>query len=206
MNDQPIESEPERRLSRRSFLRGTAVVASIGSTAGCLDDANGIPDVIDRSSDEIIDDEEPLDSNERVKRYEREIHEQITDVRRDHDLDELAYNEDIAAVARRHSVDMAERRYFAHESPEGEGPSDRMADFVPQHCRGIGENLAKVGYLTEEDAEAIAERIVTGWMNSPGHRENVLREAFDEQGIGVVFDDDSVLATQKFCSTSGGFV
>ena len=220
MSDRPGNPDPEQGLRRRRFLRKSAILTLIGSLSGCLDEANGPSDAIDwlpeegRPDDETPDaDDEPPDANdepadapidERVERYELAIHERVNEIRRDQDRDELVYNEEIAAIARHHSADMAEREYVAHESPEGEGPEDRMDDFFPQYCRGIGENIASVRYPTGEDPDAVAERVVTGWMESPGHRENVLREMFDEQGIGVVItDDDRVLATQKFCSTTG---
>ncbi len=74
-----------------------------------------------------------------------------------------------------HSEDMAARDYFDHADPEGRGPGVRI-DAVGYPHRGWGENIA-AGYGS-------AEAVVTGWMNSPGHRANILNCAFDEIGIG----------------------
>lgn len=234
MTDTVSEPQVERTSaeqpprSRRQFLRGSTIVAVVGSLGGCLDDPTAIPDPGDELVDDGRDGEPPqraddgddpgtdeddpgidgddpeTDVDERVTAHEQAIHEQVNETRQDHDRERLAYNDDIAAVARGHSADMAEREYFAHESPEGEGPHDRMADFFPGRCRMVGENIAKVGLRPDDDPAAVGERVVSGWMRSPGHRENLLRETFHEEGIGVtITDDDRVLATQKFCGTDG---
>lgn len=194
-------------VSRRRFLRGTTALAVVGVIPGCSDQ-NGASDIDGNATDgtPTADNSPEADDasvGEQVSAYERAIHERINEIRRRNDLGTLEFNEEIAAVARQHSADMAERDYFAHESPGGEGPADRLSEFFPEHCRQIGENIANVGLRPDDDPEAVAERIVSGWMDSPGHRENILREGFDEEGIGVVItDDDRVLATQNFCATN----
>lgn len=172
-----------------------AVLTPVGAVPGCLEDLDEPSDADGTGSDEAVD--------EQVRAYEMAIHERVNEVRREHDVAPLSFDEEIAAVARAYSRDMAERDYFSHESPEGEGPGDRMEAFLPEHCRRIGENLAKVGRRPGDDREAVVERVVSGWMNSPGHRRNVLRESFDEQGIGVATtEDDHVLVTQNFCESN----
>lgn len=188
--------------SRRRFLRGAGLLTVGGAIPGCVDVPDGAPGSGGATDPGGATDGEPPD--EQVQAYELAIHGRVNEARRMHDLDPLAFDEDVAAVARAHSADMAERGYFSHESPEGEGPDDRLDEFFPWSCRGIGENIAKVGLGPDDAPETVAERVVSGWMDSPGHRENVLREAFDEQGIGVaITDGDYVLATQNFCSTTG---
>ena len=76
--------------------------------------------------------------------------------------------------------DMLSKRYFDHVSPDGVNP------FTWVQARGyryrmIGENLA-LGYRNSES-------VVTGWMNSPGHRENLLKSGFNE--VGIAFTDTS---------------
>jgi len=79
-------------------------------------------------------------------------------------------------VAIAHSADMFERGYFAHLTPEGKDPFDRMRE---AHIRFYlaGENLALAQTL------AIAHQ---GLMNSKGHRENILRTGFGRVGIGIL--------------------
>jgi uncharacterized protein YkwD len=109
---------------------------------------------------------------------ERELLELHNEVRAEHGATKLCYQQDLAQAARRHSEDMLARDYFAHESPNGRKPADRMlaagygqAGYTSWR---VAENLYKVeGAGAEPDLEAI-EGVVKGWMESPGHRENLL--------------------------------
>jgi uncharacterized protein YkwD len=73
------------------------------------------------------------------------------------------------AAARLHSEDMAARNYFAHDTPEGLGPTERAA--AQGYPTGVGENIA-MGYAT-------ARAVMTGWMASAGHCQNILGVARD---------------------------
>jgi uncharacterized protein YkwD len=88
----------------------------------------------------------------------------------------LAADTALCAVARAHSVDMFERGYFSHNTPEGKDPFDRMR---AEHITFLaaGENLALAQTLS------IAH---TGLMHSPGHRANILNPAYHRVGIGIV--------------------
>lgn len=129
------------------------------------------------------------------------IHERINEIRTEAGLSPLEHDTEIATIARTHSHDMAERGYFAHVNPEGDRPADRFGDLFPGSCRGVGENLAVFSTVGTTDAETLAERIVDGWMESPGHRDNILTDSWDKQGIGVYADGSRVYATQKFCAS-----
>jgi uncharacterized protein YkwD len=91
-------------------------------------------------------------------------------------LNPLAADPELTEVARRHSADMFARGYFAHDTPEGLTPFDRM-------------RAANVRFLTAGENLALAPTIMvahTGLMNSPGHRANILRREFGRVGIGVM--------------------
>jgi uncharacterized protein YkwD len=91
-------------------------------------------------------------------------------------LNPLAPDPELTEVARKHSADMFARGYFAHDTPEGKTPFDRM-------------NEAGVRFLTAGENLALAPTIPvahTGLMNSPGHRANILRPQFGRVGIGVM--------------------
>ncbi|HSL54207.1 MAG TPA: CvpA family protein [Pyrinomonadaceae bacterium] len=91
-------------------------------------------------------------------------------------LNPLAPDPELTEVARRHSADMFARGYFAHDTPEGLTPFDRMRD-------------AGVRFLTAGENLALAPTIPvahTGLMNSPGHRANILRPQFGRVGVGVM--------------------
>jgi len=92
-------------------------------------------------------------------------------------LGPLRLNSKLSQAANDRVGDMMRKRYFDHVSPDGLNPFAWVAK------RGyrfsiVGENLA-VGYPS-------ADRVVTGWMNSPGHRANILQSRFDE--IGIAYD------------------
>lgn len=102
--------------------------------------------------------------------------------RAEHGLPELEYEARLETAAQRHAEDMVERQFFAHETPEGLGPADRALNAgYPTKQYSSGENLAWGTGL-----EASPVEIVDGWMHSPGHRENILRNAFTQMGVGVV--------------------
>lgn len=138
----------------------------------------------------------------REHRLEALIHERVNQRRQRHGLGNLSWRAELATVARYHSTDMANESYFAHTSPSGESLADRYAAFGIE-CAG-GENLGYVRYTGGgyDDAE-LAERVVAGWMDSPGHRENLLRPRFDEEGIGVEIVERGgythVYVTQNLC-------
>lgn len=91
-------------------------------------------------------------------------------------LNPLAPDPELTEVARRHSADMFARGYFAHDTPEGRTPFDRMRE-------------ANVRFITAGENLALAPTIPvahTGLMNSPGHRANILRSQFGRVGIGVM--------------------
>ncbi|HEU4794723.1 MAG TPA: CvpA family protein [Pyrinomonadaceae bacterium] len=88
----------------------------------------------------------------------------------------LVADPELTEVARRHSADMFARGYFAHDTPEGRTPFDRMRD-------------ANVNFLTAGENLALAPTLPvahTGLMNSPGHRANILRGQFGRVGIGIM--------------------
>ncbi len=86
----------------------------------------------------------------------------------------LTLNAQLNVAADSHSEDMASRNYFDHDSPEGEGPSDRAR--AAGYPSGVGENIA-AGYDTAED-------VMAGWMKSAGHRANIERCSYTELGVG----------------------
>lgn len=88
----------------------------------------------------------------------------------------LAPDPELTEVARQHSTDMFARGYFAHDTPEGLSPFDRMRA-ANIHFLTAGENLALAPTLS------VAHN---GLMNSPGHRENILRPQFGRVGIGIM--------------------
>jgi uncharacterized protein YkwD len=107
----------------------------------------------------------------------------------------LSWDAELCRLARNHSEDMGRRGYFDHETPEGLRPRER-ARASGYRFRVIAENIAyNKGYL---DPAALA---VDRWMNSSGHRANILYNRFQYSAIGsYVASDGSVYLTQVFVS------
>lgn len=100
------------------------------------------------------------------------------------DRNALEANASLAEAARAKAAEMVEKRYFAHTGPDGRGARDWIGDtnYLDGARRtGIGENL---GWTSEGGATPL--RLVQGWMNSPSHRQNILRKQWADSGIGVV--------------------
>ena len=104
-------------------------------------------------------------------------------------LHPLAPDTELAQVARQHSSDMFARGYFAHVTPEGRDPFERMREANVRFL-AAGENLALAPTLQ------IAH---TGLMNSPGHRANILQRDFGRVGIGIMDGGvHGLMVTQDF--------
>lgn len=147
------------------------------------------------------------------------MHEYVNEERTQRGLNALDFDEDLREIARYHSEDMAQRGYFSHTDPEGNNFADRYDRFnytcrVPTDGNTYytgGENIAYTYYETNVrldsgeivhyDTESeLARGIVNQWMNSTGHRENLLADYWQNEGIGIyVTDDNKVYATQNFC-------
>lgn len=182
---------------------------------------------------------------------ERRVHG-ITNAEREvRDAGSVAFDTELAAVARGHSQDMRDRGFVAHTTPDGQAPKDRIdeagydligkasspafcqacggdlriytrPDYCP-HCgngvdsqavrqAGVSENIA-VTYaglpvdrsgdrVCYESAADVARGVVDQWLNSQGHRENLLNYRWQREGIGVALESVSqgyrIYVTQKF--------
>ena len=93
----------------------------------------------------------------------------------------------LQCAARVHSLDMVDRGYFAHDTPEGVTPWDRI-ESAGYDASARGENIA-AGYPTPA-------AVVDGWMNSPGHCNNIMSGGSNEIGVGFV--GDGTMWTQVF--------
>ncbi|MEH6372822.1 CAP domain-containing protein [Streptomyces sp. KLMMK] len=105
----------------------------------------------------------------------------------------LTINAKLQAAAQGHSDDMAARDYYAHTSPEGKSPGDRMTA-AGYRWSTYGENIFK----SPKDARTAMD----GWMKSPGHRSNILNCSFKEIGVGINFKSNGPWWTQNFGASS----
>lgn len=152
---------------------------------------------IENTTDTEIDEE----------RTEKLVREEINTVREQRGLSRLGSDADVARIAQSHSADMAARDELAHDLP-GSTADQRLAT---AGCRPGGENVAQTWVYTDVETEdgivyiggeeELAGSLRRQWMNSPGHRENIVRSRWSVTGIGIeVTDENKVYATQMFCA------
>jgi len=205
-------------MNKQLIIIGVVVLLVVVGLSGCItyqDEKGthfGLPEVHKSNIDE-----KPVIN---ILELEEQIHNLINIERQDYGLSPLSYDTQLADIARAHSQDMAERNYFSHYNPEGDGPTERAIKAgYPVHKEqgggwysdGIAENIYQnnlydgITYydnVPEYDWNSqseIASSTVTGWMNSPGHRQNILSSSYDKEGIGVAISSDyKVYITQDF--------
>ncbi|MNI45505.1 hypothetical protein D3C73_999320 [compost metagenome] len=123
--------------------------------------------------------------------YEREVFVLTNEQRIAEGLKPLVLNVALSAVARQKSQDMVDNQYFDHQSAKWGSPFDMMKD-AGIRFSAAAENIAK-GQLTPE-------QVVRSWMNSAGHRANILNAKYTELGVGFVQGEayNNKLWTQQF--------
>ena len=116
---------------------------------------------------------------------------------------------------------MAAYDYFSHTNLAGQSPSDRGAavgydcrkDYGTYYTYGLAEDIyqgwlygqyrTSNGVVVSKDyhtLEELASLVVDGWMNSPGHRQNIVKASYDREGVGVAISvEEKVYVTQNFC-------
>jgi uncharacterized protein YkwD len=109
--------------------------------------------------------------------HERQILDLVNVIRHRYNLAPLSWNNQAAAAARKHSIDMENNKFFDHVSATtGLGPFERLKQAGISY-RLAGENIA-AGFPDAVEAHE-------SWMNSPGHRKNILEKGFTQLGVGV---------------------
>ncbi len=97
-------------------------------------------------------------------------------------LGALCVNEKLTNAARSHSKEMIDRDYFSHNSYNGETFSARIKRFGYYPYRAIGENIA-----WGSGSRGTPDSIFNGWMNSSGHKGNILNSNFKQIGVGTAY-------------------
>jgi uncharacterized protein YkwD len=124
--------------------------------------------------------------------------------REEHGLSPLRLEDALAEAAEAHAEDMASRGYFAHESPEGGTVMDRYRAAGGSAGKLVAENIAQCRNC------AVGRRLIEdfhrGWMESPGHRANILSPGLDRFGFGLAAGRGRLVAVQTFAGVgpSGG--
>jgi uncharacterized protein YkwD len=158
------------------LLIAVLVVAALGAVVVQRDEAAGLPDAEGCPGSGAFPEKTDLEANRAailcLLNAERAKHGLVP--LRQHPLLELA--------SQRHSDDMVSRKFYEHETPDGVDPQMRLSavGYAPPWT---GENL-----YTGTGSEATPVRALKRWMESPGHRENILRPEFTEVGVGIAYE------------------
>ncbi len=151
-------------------------------------------------------------------RLEKKIHDRVNEERKKHKLPVFQKSAELSEIARKHSIDMIKRKYTSHVTPDGLSASDRAEkagfnikkEMPGNRIRtGVGENIfygqdfkelnGAVRPYLRDDIDALAKDIVKGWMNSPGHRRNILDPSYTMAGTGAAISEDKIIkAVQVF--------
>lgn len=130
-----------------------------------------------------------IPTQDQIKEYEQEVIRLVNVERTKQGLKELKYDWELARVARYKSEDMRDNNYFSHNSPVYGSPFDMMKNFGINY-KAAGENIAK--------GQSTPEQVVKAWMNSSGHRANILSTKFTHIGVG--YAKNGHIWTQQFIS------
>ena len=112
-----------------------------------------------------------------VTQYEQEVIRLVNEIRAQNGLSALTYNWELSRVARYKSQDMVDNRYFSHTSPTYGTPFQMIRSFGLSY-RSAGENIAY--------GQRTPQAVVNAWMNSSGHRANILSSSCTQIGVGYV--------------------
>ena len=130
-----------------------------------------------------------------IAAIEQAIFQRVNQERTAAGLPALSYNTTMEKYARIKSKDMGDNGYFAHEDKQGNLITVKMkADGVSY--RAWGENIAYIQGMN--DNNALATKFMDNWMNSSGHRANMLSTNFSSIGVGVYKIGNTYYATQEF--------
>ncbi|WP_028391441.1 CAP domain-containing protein [Bacillus cihuensis] len=112
-----------------------------------------------------------------ISQFEKEVVELTNAERAKNGLKALTIDTELSKVARAKSQDMKDRNYFDHTSPTYGSPFDMMKQFGISYS-SAGENIAK--------GQTTPQQVVQAWMNSEGHRANILNASYTHIGVGYV--------------------
>ncbi len=123
------------------------------------------------------------------KSIEQQVLDLVNKERTSNGLSPLTLNAEVSKVAQMKSEDMRDKNYFSHTSPTYGSPFDMLKKFNVKYTYA-GENIAK--------GQKTPEAVVNAWMNSEGHRANILNPNYTQMGIGYALKGSTPYWTQMF--------
>ncbi|WP_431805021.1 CAP domain-containing protein [Halobacillus andaensis] len=130
---------------------------------------------------------EQEEASSEVSEFEQQVVDLTNEERAKQGLEPLELDVELSGVAKDKSLDMQQNNYFSHDSPTHGSPFDMMNEYGIDYTTA-GENIAR--------GQTSPEEVVQGWMNSEGHRENIMNESFTHIGVGHA--EDGNYWTQMF--------
>jgi len=131
-----------------------------------------------------------------VSEFEQEIFRLTNLERTKHGLSKLLPEQGLADLARRHGRNMATQNFFEHKDKQGLEVGGRQKKYYKELMSlSLGENLA---FFEHSQRKFSPSKVVDGWMNSPGHRANILDKDFTHLGVAVVLSGNKLYAVQNF--------
>lgn len=122
----------------------------------------------------------------------------VNQQRRAQGLAALRSSAGLNATAQAHAEDMARRSFYSHYSPEGQDAQARYRAQGGPDWRIIGENIASCRNCASPSEQL--QRFQRSWMNSRGHRKNILNSRYEEFGFGIAAANGRLYAVQMFVS------
>ena len=117
--------------------------------------------------------------NSNYDRHQQELLNLINDIRKQENLTSLRFSTHLTTAAQNHVRDLTQNNIFSHKGSDGSSVSERVLT-IGYDYSSVGENIA-AGHNTPD-------KVFAQWLNSPGHKENMLAPNYTEVGIGYVVD------------------
>ena len=141
-----------------------------------------------------FDDTDTLNWNDETKIdidvFKDEVIDLVNKERKKEGISPLKYNSLLEQTAQQHSEDMALNDFFDHTNLKGESPFDRMRNNGIDYF-SAGENIAC--------GQSSPQEVMESWMNSDGHRKNILNASYNQIGVGIAINEYGVIYwTQNF--------
>ena len=122
--------------------------------------------------------------------YDAEVTDLVNQQRSAQGLSPLSYDSELTKLAQLKAEDMAENNYFSHQSPTYGSAFDMMQSAGVSY-RSAGENIAR--------GQKTPAAVMDSWMNSLGHRENILSSSYTAIGVGYAVDDSGRACWVQIC-------
>lgn len=133
--------------------------------------------------------QKPTNNNTNQNSMAQQVVELVNNERAKYGLAPLAVDSSVSKVAQAKSEDMRDNNYFSHTSPTYGSPFEMLKAFGVNYS-SAGENIAK--------GQKTAQAVVEAWMNSEGHRENILNSNYTKIGVGYATGNGTTYWTQMF--------